>query len=162
MNAHIGPIVGQNDDYNWDFCKAYVLLFSSFWTAMRTAFTSSTWLCFSASLDASLWICPIFFSSRLLLLWIFSNLSSCDFLSCFNFLICFSSSWLRFFWHWFSSYFSIILPSRYSFECPLLLLCFYFLIFVISVLLWFRSRKISSVLLDNTLFIFVISNYVPS
>ena len=120
--------------------------------------TSSTWFCFSESLDASFWIFTTLFSSRLFLLWIFSNLSSCDFFSSFNFSIYFSSSWVRFFRSWFSSWFSRILPSRSSLDYSFLRLCFSFLIFVINIFLWFCSQRSSSLLLDNTLLIFVISN----
>ena len=124
MNAHFDPVVGQQDDYNWDFCKAYVLfVFLPF--ELRRGLPSLPRLdfVFSESLDASLWICAILFYRRLFLLWIFSNLSSCDFLSSFNFSISFSSSWLRFRRNRYSSCFSrtflrclhsICVPSWYS------------------------------------------------
>ena len=115
-----------------------------FWTMMRTVFTSLIWF-----LDAFSWICAYWFSSRLLWFWIFSIISSYNFFSISNFLIWFSCSWLWLRRQWFYSFFSSILPSRSSPECSFLLLFFNFLIFVISVLLWFRSQKISSVLLDT-------------
>ena len=120
---------------------------------MRTVFTSLI-----SFLDAFSWICASWFSNRLLWFWIFFILSSYDFFSISNSLIWLCHSWLGLFRHWFSSWFSSILPSSSSPECSLLLPCFSFLIFIINVLLWFHNRNISSVSLDKILFSFVSSN----
>ena len=119
---------------------------------------SLTWICFPESIEASFWIFSNLFSNRVLLLWIISNLSTCDFFSSFNSLICSSSSWLRFLRHWFFSCFSRIFPAKSSLECSAFWLVFNFLILVTNVLLWFLTRNTYSVLLVNVLLLSVTSN----
>ena len=120
---------------------------------------SLNWICFPEGLEASFWICYNIFSSKVLLISLFLNLSTCDFvLSSFKPSICSSSSWLRFLEWRFSSCFSIFFPSKSSLECSAFRLFFNFLIFVTNVLLWFLSRNTYSVLLVSVSLFFVIFN----
>ena len=151
--VHFDHVVGQNDFYGLGVDKEFLLFFFT-----RVAYCSLTWICFPESIEASFWIFSNLFSNRVLLLWIFSNLSTCDFLSSFNSLICSSSSWLRFLSRWFFSYFFIIFPLKSSLTCFGFRISFNFLIFVTNVLLWFFSWNTSSVLFVYVLLLFVISN----
>ena len=101
-------------------CLFFSVGLTFFWTVTRTKFVFlfffSTWIRFLESMDASFWIWTNLFTNRLLLFWIFSNLSSCDCLSSFNFLICSSSSWLRFLRRWLSSCCFSILPQGFHWQ----------------------------------------------
>jgi len=120
---------------------------------------STTWTFILEDFDASFWIFSDLVSKNLLSFLNFLIVSSGDFSSSVNFLICSFDSWLWLLRWQFSSCFSSNFPLISSLDCSVFWIFFNLLIFVTRILLWFLSRKISSVLLDNVLLIFVISNF---